>query len=65
MIKHIYKVSGINSFGENFVGSCVDDDIIHAIQMCRNKKYSVHSISRCEQVQADSEIKIIEVLTLV
>jgi hypothetical protein len=58
MTKHRYKVSGVDMQGIYFQSSCIDNDIIKAIEQYRKINYSVHSISRKEQVSADSEIKI-------
>ena len=47
MTKHIYRVYGITCVdGVQFIGTCVSDDIIHAIELFRKNYYSVHEITR-------------------
>lgn len=65
MIKHIYNVYGISCVdGVQFIGTCVSDDIIHAIKLFRKNDYSVWEIKRKEQVNANEtmEIKFIKKL---
>lgn len=59
MIKHEYSVHGQISSEEWFIGTCVSDDIIEAIRLFIKEGYSVHSIERGEQVNADAEIQIL------
>lgn len=59
MIKHEYKVDGQTSTGEWFTGTCVSDDIIEAIRLFIKEGYSVHSIERGEQVNADAKMQIL------
>ena len=45
-----------------FTGTCVSDNIIRAIEVIelfRKEGYSVHSIERKEQVNADAEMQIL------
>lgn len=59
MIKHRYEVSGIDgNTGSLFSGTCIADDIIKAIQLFRENRYSVWNIKRKEQVNANEEIGI-------
>lgn len=59
MIKHRYEVSGVNgNTGSLFSGICISDDIIKAIQLFRENRYSVWNIERREQVHVDQEIGI-------
>lgn len=59
MTTHRYDVSGLDDQGNRFVSECYDDDIIKAINQYRNIHYSVHSITRQEQVKRNTEKKII------
>ena len=52
MIKHLFKVSGLDTQGKPFVGSCVAWDIIDAINMFREKHYSPHEIKQGVQMPA-------------
>lgn len=59
MIKHRYEVSGVDrNTGSLFSGICISDDIIKAIQLFRENRYSVWNIERKEQVHADQKIGI-------
>ena len=58
MMKHRYEVVGINLSGNNFKSECIDIDIIAAIKLYREIHYSVHSITRLEQVSANAHIGI-------
>lgn len=54
-IKHRYLITGIATVGGVEVsGSCIDTDIIHAIERLRSAYVSVHSIIRGPQVPADT-----------
>jgi len=59
MIKHIYEVNGIDgNTGSLFSGICISDDIVRAIQLFRENRYSVWNIERKEQVNANEEIGV-------
>ena len=53
MIKHLFTVSGLDTQGQPFVGSCVASDIIDAINMFRDKHYSPHEIKQGVQMSAE------------
>ena len=53
MIKHLFKVSGLDAQGKPFMGNCVASDIIDAINMFREKYYSPHEIEQSVQMPAD------------
>lgn len=59
MIKHKYEASGIviprNCY---FIGTCVTDDIIKAIQLFRESGYSVWKIEKKEQVNSKEKTGI-------
>lgn len=57
-MKHRYEVSGLTSDGEEFISQCISTDIVEAIKMYREMKFSVHMIKKCEQVHADTELGI-------
>ena len=59
MIKHLFKVSGLDAQGEPFMGSCVASDIIDAINMFREKNYSPHEIKQDVQMPADHPCLIV------
>lgn len=59
MIKHEYKVDGQTKHGDWFTGTCVSNDIIEAIRLFIKGGYSVHSIERGEQVNADAKMQIL------
>ena len=66
MIKYRYEVSGVDgNTGSLFSGICISDDIIKAIQLFRENRYSVWNIERKEQVHANQEIgiKILNILS--
>ena len=64
MIKYRYEVSGVDgNTGSLFSGICISDDIIKAIQLFRENRYSVWNIERKEQVHANQEIGI-EILNI-
>lgn len=58
MIKHSFEVTGVSNSGDNFIGKCVAYDIIEAIQIFRDKGFSVHTVQSRIQVHADSELGI-------
>ena len=59
MTKHKYSVYGVFQIGGSlFMGTCVSDDIVKAIEMFREKGYFIWNIERKEQVQADEQIGI-------
>lgn len=59
MIKHRYEVSGVDgNTGSLFLGICISDDIIKAIQLFRENRYSVWNIERKEQVHVNQGIGI-------
>lgn len=53
MIKHLFKVSGLDAQGKPFMGNCVASDIIDAINMFREKYYLPHEIEQSVQMPAD------------
>lgn len=59
MIKHLFKVSGIDAQGKPFMGSCVAFDIIDAINMFREKHYSPHEIKQGVQMPAEHPCLIV------
>lgn len=59
MIKHLFKVSGLDAQGKPFMGSCVAFDIIDAINMFREKYYSVHEIMQDIQMPAEHPCLIV------
>ena len=58
MTKHKYIVSGVTSSGALFESTCIDTDIIKAIEQYREIGLFVHNIARGEQVMADSQVKV-------
>lgn len=59
MTKHKYSVYGVFQIGESlFSGTCISDDIVKAIEMFREKGYSIWNIERKEQVRTDEQIGI-------
>lgn len=59
MIRHQYIVYGVYSLeGFLFTGACVSDDIMNAINLFREKGYSVWNIERGNQVKQDEPIGI-------
>ena len=59
MIKHLFKVSGLDAQGNLFRGSCVASDIIDAINMFRDKHYSPHEITQGVQMPAEHPCLIV------
>lgn len=59
MIKHLFKVSGLDVQGKPFRGSCVAWDIIDAINMFREKHYSPHEIKQGVQMPAEHPCLIV------
>lgn len=59
MIKHLFKVSGLDAQGKPFMGSCVAFDIIDAINMFRDKSYSPHEVKQVAQMPADHPCRIV------
>lgn len=59
MIKHLFKVSGLDDQGKHFIGSCIAPDIIDAISMFREKHYSPHEIKQDVQMPADHPCLIV------
>lgn len=55
LTKHYYFVSGLDSHGDKFAGSCVAGDIINAINLFRNIGCSVHEIKMGVQARADHD----------
>lgn len=55
LTKHYYFVSGLDSHGDKFTGSCVAGDIIKAINLFRNICCSVHEIKMGMQARADHD----------
>ena len=53
MVKHLFKVSGLDAQGKPFMGSCVAFDIIDAINMFRDKHYSPHEVKQDVQMPAE------------
>lgn len=59
MTKHLFKVSGLDTQGQPFVGSCVASDIIDAINMFREKHYSPHEVKQGVQMPAEHPCLIV------
>ena len=59
MTKHLFKVSGLDTQGQPFTGSCVAWDIIDAINMFRDKHYSPHEIKQGVQMPAEHSCLIV------
>lgn len=59
MIKHLFKVSGLDAQGKPFMGSCVAFDIIDAINMFREKYYSPHEVKQSVQMPAEHPCLIV------
>ena len=60
MTKHKYYASGICTLNEkSFKGICIAMDIKEAIDIFRDKGYSVHKIERGEQVNCSEDIGIL------
>lgn len=59
MVKHLFKVSGLDAQGKPFMGSCVAFDIIDAINMFRDKHYSPHEVKQDVQMPANSDCSIV------
>lgn len=59
MIKHLFKVSGLDTQGKPFVGSCVSFDIIDAINMFREKRYFPQEIKQGVQMPAEHPCLIV------
>ena len=59
MVKHLFKVSGLDTQGEPFVGSCVASDIIDAINMFRAMHFSPHEIKQGVQMPAEHPCLIV------
>lgn len=59
MTKNRYEVTGIcQEDGKEFYGKCVSTDIVSAIQLFRDAKFSPHTVQSRKQVSADTEIGI-------
>lgn len=59
MTKHLFTVSGLDTQGQPFVGSCVASDIIDAINMFRDKHYSPHEIKQGVQMSSEHPCLIV------
>lgn len=59
MVKHLFKVSGLDAQGKPFIGSCVAFDIIDAINMFRDKHYSPHEVKQDIQMPAEHPCLIV------
>ena len=59
MIKHLFRVSGLDAGGKPFIGSCVAFDIIDAINMFREKHYSPHEVKQGVQMPAEHPCLIV------
>lgn len=59
MVLHRYTITGIESEnGREFEAVCVAYDIISAIAYFRDRGYAVMTVPTCEQVPADTPVKI-------
>lgn len=58
MTKNRYEVTGVDSKGEQFYGTCVAYDIISAIQLFRDNGYSAYTVQSRIQVCKDEKIRI-------
>lgn len=61
MTKNRYEVTGVDSKGEQFFGTCIAYDIVSAIQLFRDSGYSAHTVQSRIQVCKDEKIKIEDV----
>ena len=67
MCNYRWIARGIQCVGARyFVGECISNDIIKAIRLFREHdlRYSVHQISRAEQVSADENERILNITLL-
>lgn len=60
MQKYRYIISGISPEGENITGSCVDTDIISAIQLFRVRGFNITSAKQAEQLPERVSAHVIE-----
>lgn len=58
MTKNRYKVTGVDSKGKQFYGTCIAYDIVSAIQLFRDNGYSAHTVQTRIQVYKDEKIGI-------
>lgn len=58
MTKNRYEVTGVDSKGEQFYGTCIAYDIVSAIQLFRDNGHSVHTVQSRIQVCKDEKIRI-------
>lgn len=61
MIKHRYEVTGVDSRGKQFYGACIAYDIVSAIQLFRDNRFSPHTVQSRKQVNSNEEIKIVDI----
>lgn len=57
-MKHHYLIDGIDTNGNKFTSICVSDSIINALNMYKDRGYSVYSMQKLEQVSLNTEIGI-------
>lgn len=58
MTKNKYEVTGVDSKGKQFYGTCIAYDIVSAIQLFRDNGYSAHTVQSRIQVCKDEKIRI-------
>ena len=46
MIKHRYYIYGVNNKGEFVRGTCLDYDMVHCINLCKEQGIELYKIER-------------------